>query len=179
MARSVEITYGNALFLAAENEERLRELLPEAEVILELWNSNQEDLRFVFMPELSDQEKLERINSLFPNQMPREYRGLFSVLLEKKHFAELPGILEYFIHEAKEALKIGVVSVESAVPLTDAQKQAIEEKLKQSTSYVTLEMDYKTDESLIGGMRIRIGDRLLDTSLRTKLSELTEVLRKS
>ena len=72
-----------------------------------------------------------------------------------------------------------MVSVESAVPLTDAQKQAIEEKLKESTSYVTLEMDYKTDESLIGGMRIRIGDRLLDTSLRTKLSELTEALRKS
>ncbi len=41
-----------------------------------------------------------------------------------------------------------------------------------------MEMHYQTDESLIGGMVIRIGDRVVDSSIKTKLSELTRQLMK-
>ena len=54
----------------------------------------------------------------------------------------------------------------------------VERKLLETTSYQQMEMHYQTDESLIGGMVIRIGDRVVDSSIKTKLSELTRQLMK-
>ena len=179
MARSVEMTYGNALFLAAGTEERLKALLPETEKVRRLYNGNPEAFRFVFMPELSESEKLEQLLSVFPETLPREIAGLYSVLLEKHRFDTLPGVLKYFADQAKEALGIGDVSVRTARPLTDEQKKKLEEKILSATSFRSVDVKYLVEESLIGGMRIRIGDHILDTSISTKLGALTDALKKS
>ena len=60
--------------------------------------------------------------------------------------------------------------------LNDAQKKQIEDKLLATTSYNTMKMYYDIDESLIGGMRIRIGDRVVDSSISTKIAGLTQSL---
>ena len=66
----------------------------------------------------------------------------------------------------------------TAAALREEQKAQIEQKLLQTTSYKKMEMHYGVDGSLIGGMVIRIGDRVVDSSIKTKLSELTRQLMK-
>ena len=61
--------------------------------------------------------------------------------------------------------------------LSEVQKKQIEDRLLETTSYKEMEMTYAVDESLIGGMVIRIGDRVVDSSVKTKLEELTKQLR--
>ena len=78
----------------------------------------------------------------------------------------------------KESKKIGIAYVATPTDLTDAQKDRIRQKLLDSTDYVEMEMNYETDPSLIGGMRIRIGDRIVDSSISTKLNELAKSLRR-
>ena len=51
-------------------------------------------------------------------------------------------------------------------------------KLLETTEYETMEMNYTTDSSLIGGMVIRIGDRVVDSSIKHKLNDLTRDLLK-
>ena len=54
--------------------------------------------------------------------------------------------------------------------LTDAQKEECREELLETTDYVSFEMHYKVDPDLIGGMVIRIGDRVVDSSVvKTKI----------
>ena len=65
----------------------------------------------------------------------------------------------------------------TAVALTDVQKSAVEKRLLDTTRYESFEMNYSVDESLIGGMVIRIGDRVVDSSIKTKLYELSKNLR--
>ena len=48
----------------------------------------------------------------------------------------------------------------------------------ETTGYEELEMEYQMDESLIGGLVIRIGDRVVDSSLKYKLSRLKDQLLK-
>ena len=60
--------------------------------------------------------------------------------------------------------------------LTKAQKQAVEKRLLETTKYVEFEMNYSVDAELIGGMVIRIGDRVVDSSIKTKLYDLTREL---
>ena len=62
--------------------------------------------------------------------------------------------------------------------LTEAQKQAVKNKLLATTSYQTFDVYYHVDPTLIGGMVIRIGDRVVDTSIKTKLYELSKSLKK-
>ena len=57
-------------------------------------------------------------------------------------------------------------------------KQEIEEKLIETTSFREMEMHYEVDEKLIGGLIIRIGDRVVDSSIMTKLYKLERQLMK-
>ena len=50
--------------------------------------------------------------------------------------------------------------------LSDAQKAAVVKRLLETTKYVTFEMHYEVDSAIIGGMMIRIGDRVVDSTVR-------------
>ena len=67
---------------------------------------------------------------------------------------------------------------EMGFALADNQKKAVEDKLLETTNYNTMEMNYSIDESLIGGMQIRIGDRVVDSSIRTKILKMQQDLMK-
>lgn len=88
----------------------------------------------------------------------------------------MTAIFQYFIDKVKEVSGIGVAYVTTPTELSDAQKESVKARLLATTSYQTMEMNYQTDASLIGGMVIRIGDRVVDSSIRTKLSDLTKQL---
>ena len=53
---------------------------------------------------------------------------------------------------------------------------AVEAKIRETTSYTSLETHYKVDPSIIGGIVIRIGDRVADASVKTRLDDLTSKL---
>ena len=59
---------------------------------------------------------------------------------------------------------------------TEAEKQDSENKLLATTSYQTFDVYYHVDPTLIGGMVIRVGDRVVDSSIRTKLEDMKKQL---
>ena len=63
-------------------------------------------------------------------------------------------------------------------PLTPEQEKAVEGKLLATGGYRKMEMHFSVDTAIIGGMIIRIGDRVVDSSIRTKLDDLTKQLLK-
>ena len=75
-----------------------------------------------------------------------------------------------------EHKNIGVANVTSAFPLSESQKKDIEDRLLQVTKYVEFKMNFDVDKELIGGIVIRIGDRVIDGSIRNKLNEMTKQL---
>ena len=107
-----------------------------------------------------------------------ELVGFFRLIITKDRYGEIDSILNYFLDEVKKLQGIGVVYVTTAESLDPLQKQKVEKRILQTTGYKRLEMHYKTDKELIGGMVIRIGDRVVDSSVKTKLNELTKQLLK-
>ena len=71
-----------------------------------------------------------------------------------------------------------MVFVTTAVELREEQKEVLVKRLIETTEYETMEMNYATDSSLIGGMIVRIGDRVVDSSIKQKLNNLTRDLLK-
>lgn len=80
------------------------------------------------------------------------------------------------ISRIKEYKNIGIAYVTSAFELSAAQKKEIEEKLLNTTGYAEMEMHYSTDAALIGGLVIRIDDRVVDSSVKRQLERMSTAL---
>ena len=139
---------------------------------------NTELTRLMNHPKIEKEEKVRLIEDIFKGRIGDELVGLLRMLVQKGHYKETDQVFTYFIDRVKEYKKIGTAYVTSAMELTLQQKQAVEQKLLDTTKYVQFEIHYTTDPALIGGMVIRIRDRVVDGSVRTRLEHLTRDLER-
>jgi F-type H+-transporting ATPase subunit delta len=116
------------------------------------------------------------MHQIFDQRVEKEMMSFLNIIVEKDRQNDMIPILEYFIQRVKEYKKIGTATVTSAVELRAEQKADLEKKLLETTPYEEFEMNYQVDPELIGGMVIRIGDRVVDSSIRTRLYELKKEL---
>ena len=187
MAKLVSKTYGDALFEVALESGRMDEFRDEAVAVKAALNENPELFKLMSHPKIVKEEKVKIVEDIFAEKISAEFVGLLRLIVEKGHFAKVDTVLDYFILVSvfdhftecvKEYKNIGTAYVTSAMELSEAQKAAVEKRLLETTKYVKFEMHYAVDSALIGGMVIRIGDRVVDSSVRTKLNDLTRELSK-
>jgi len=178
MAKLIEGSYGDALFELALEQNNLDSVAEQVDILAQSFAENPELLKLLTHPKISKEEKVSVIENIFKGRFSDDIVGFLVIITEKDRGAEIEGILNYFKAKVREYKKIGVARVVSATELSAEQKERVEEKLLQQTSYESFEVDYSVDASLIGGMVIRIGDRVVDSSIRTKLDTMTKNLRK-
>lgn len=178
MAKLVGATYGEALFEFAVEEGREEELMNEVILLRELLSENPDFGKLMNHPKVLKEDKLEVLEAVFKGRVSEELVGFLHLIVSKDRYGEIDSILDYFINEVKQVKGIGVAYVATALDLSEAKKKEVEQKLLSTTSFTRMEMHYQVDESLIGGMVIRIGDRVVDSSIRSKLSGLERELLK-
>ena len=178
MAKLVGATYGEALFELAVEEGREEELMNEVILLRELLSENPDFGKLMNHPKVLKEDKLEVLEAVFKGRISEELVGFLHLIVSKDRYGEIDSILDYFIDEVKQVKGIGVAYVATALDLSEAKKKEVEQKLLSTTSFTRMEMHYQVDESLIGGMVIRIGDRVVDSSIRSKLSGLERELLK-
>lgn len=176
MAKLVAKTYGDALFELAISENKIDDLLSEAVGLITVFEENEELLKLLNHPKITKDEKIKVMEDVFKNNVSDDMVGFLTLIVKKDRHKDILDILNYFVNEVKEYKKIGIAYVTTAVDMTDSQKKAVEDKLINTTSYETFEMNYSVDNSLIGGMIIRIGDRVVDSTIKSKINELSKSL---
>lgn len=176
MAKIVSKTYGEALFELASEQGRLKELMEEVNALCKILDENPEFDKLMKHPGVSKPEKISVMENAFKGNISDELTGFLSIVIAKERYGQLRAIFEYFSSKVKEVEKIGVVYVSTATELSEAYKESVVKKILETTDYKTLEMHYDVDASIIGGMIIRIGDRVVDSSIRSKLEDLTKQL---
>ncbi|MBR4138805.1 MAG: ATP synthase F1 subunit delta [Lachnospiraceae bacterium] len=176
MAKLVSKTYGDALFELSLEEKKEDLLFEEAKTFLEVIKKDDELVRFMKHPKIVKEEKMKTGKNIFDEHFSKEFAGFLLVLVAKDRFSEVEKTLEYFIGRMKEYKKIGVAYVSTAVELTDEQKEKVRARLLETTDFESFEMNYTVDKSLLGGMVIRVGDRVVDTSIQNKLKSLSKQL---
>lgn len=178
MAKLVSKTYGDALFELAFEEDTLDLLYDESKAIREVFLDNSELLKLLNHPKIDKDEKIAVIENIFSEKVSKDLVGFLVLTIKKERQNSIVEILDYFISVVKEYKKIGVAYVTTAVETTEEQKKAIEDKLLATTKYELFEMNFTVDKDIIGGMVIRIGDRVVDNSIKLKLNELSRNLYK-
>lgn len=178
MAKLISKTYGDALFELAVEEDKIDVLLEETVQLQKILAENEDFGRLMNHPKIIKEEKIEVAKTVFAGRVSEELFGFLTIIISKDRYREIDEILKYFVAKVKEYKGIGIATVTTAVPLKDSQCKEVEKKLLDTTRYQSMEISYDVDASLIGGMEIRIGDRVVDSSIRTKLSELQKDLLK-
>lgn len=177
MAKLVSKTYGEALFDLALEDGTLSTIIEEVDVVKEAIDSNPDLLKLLSHPKIGKEEKISVIENIFKGRVSDSLVGFLVIIVQKDRYGDLDGIFEYFNTKVREYKNIGVASVTSAVELTEEQKKQVEQKLLQTTKYSQFELSFYVDKSIIGGLVIRIGDRVVDSSIKTKLQLLAKDLR--
>ena len=178
MAKLISKTYGDALFELAVEKDKVDVLLQEIEQLKAVLSENEDFGRLMNHPKIIKEEKIQVAKDVFTGRVSDELLGFLTIIISKDRYKDIDAILDYFIAEVKRYKGIGIATVTTAVPLKEEQCKKIEQKLLDTTQYTKMEMHYNLDESLIGGMVVRIGDRVVDSSIKTKLSELQKELLK-
>lgn len=171
-------TYGDALFELALEENAVDSLAEEVQMVLNVLEENEELMKLLHHPKIVKEEKIKIIQDIFKGRVSDNLTGFLEIIVDKDRYNEIPSIFHFFLDLVKEYKNIGVAYVTTAVELKDAQKEDLKKRLLETTKYETFEMHYQTDASLIGGMVIRIGDRVVDSSIKSKLEEMSRNLMK-
>ncbi|QIE57138.1 F0F1 ATP synthase subunit delta [Pikeienuella piscinae] len=102
--------------------------------------------------------------------------SLVGLMAAKRRLFALPQVIEAF--SALLAKKRGVVAAEvtAATPLTAAQQEELEAVIKKFAG-ADIALDVTVDEALIGGLVVKVGSKMIDTSIRSRLASLETAMK--
>lgn len=113
----------------------------------------------------------ERVLRRVVGDVGGEALNLILLMVRRGRPGAIGPMVEHFGSLVRRHRGISLAEVRTALPLEDAQRDAIVERLGELTGD-DIEIDEVVDESLIGGITVRIGDRLYDASVRNRLERL-------
>jgi F-type H+-transporting ATPase subunit delta len=176
MSEIVANRYARALFEVAEERDAIDAIESQLRIIAESLYEH-EDLRRVLMhPQVSVENKKELVNKLFEHQAGVEVLNLLRLLIDRKREAILDEVLVAFTHMANEKRGILDVTVTTAVALEEQEKQDLAQRLGKALGK-KLSIHVKVDKAIIGGILLRIGDRLFDGSIAGKLAGFKQEIK--
>jgi F-type H+-transporting ATPase subunit delta len=176
MAKLVSGVYGEALYEVAASSGSSDDIYSEVQAVREILDANPDFTKLMLHPSVPKEEKKQIVEKTFRGRVSDDLTGFLITVVDKERFKELDSIFEYFTDRIKADRGIGVVYITSPMDLDDKARLAVETKIMETTSYKTLETHYVVDPSIIGGIVIRIGDRVADASVKTRLDDLTSRL---
>ena len=176
MAKLVSGTYGEALFELASEKKTVSAMLEEVSGLQMVLKENKELSVLMNNPKVSKDEREGIIKEVFQGRLSDDLLYFLILLVQKGRYAHVEEILAYFTDRVKEAEGIGTAYITTAVELTPAKKDEIHKKLLATTSYREIEVIYQVDPEIIGGMTVRINDRVVDSSIKTKLEKMERSL---
>ena len=173
---TVDFTYGQALFDAARELNKTDEILSDGEEMAALFKAEPDFLEFVASPTIAHTKKKAVLKNVFENRVAPELINLLFVLVDKGRVRHFERIIRRYKGLLDESRGISFGTIFSAVPLTTEHLHLFEEKTgKLLQKQVRLEN--KTDAGLIGGAKIFIEGKVIDASMKSRLSALAESLK--
>jgi F-type H+-transporting ATPase subunit delta len=175
----IEKRYAEALIGVAEQSGGIDDYQQELQVIVELFNSQQEFKLFLLNPEIKTDVKKTMITNVFGGRAKKELVNFLALLLDKGRIRNLPGILVEYVKVADRLRNTLNMTIISAAPLDDMQISSILEKYKRLYHATGTKINMEIDKNLIGGVKVRIGDKVVDGTITGRLESLKEILLKS
>lgn len=134
---------------------------------------------FLFNPSVSLAIRKETARMLLPDNAPETLVHFIWLLFDRKRLSGLPDICAAYHALAAEHRNALDIRVTAAFPLDETMLERIREKYKKRYGAQSANIQQVTDPSLLGGLRVQIGDKVIDDTLRTRLNGLRNTLNEA
>jgi len=169
--------YAAALYALADEQNSLNETVEQMANLGQLIRESDSFSRLVNTHVLDARQVSGPANQVLRNLgFSHLIQNFVSVVIANRRLRDLPALVAGFA--AFAAAKRGeiVASVASAYPLTDLQRIQLRARLTEA-GYSSVRLDEAVDPSLLGGLTLKIGPKLYDTSLKSRLQRLQYSLK--
>ncbi|MBM7648364.1 F-type H+-transporting ATPase subunit delta [Bacillus ectoiniformans] len=170
--------YALALFQLAKEQQQLDAIEEELRVVKTVFSDNQELLLLLESPKMTIDQKKALLQSAFMKASPFVVNTLM-LLTERHREGHITDVADAYIQLANEERGIAEAIVESVRPLSPIEETAVSAKFAAKVGKQSLRITNVIDPNLLGGLKVRIGNRIFDGSLRGKLNRMEKQLTAS
>jgi F-type H+-transporting ATPase subunit delta len=174
LRRSTARRYAEAAYEIALRDDTVETWL-EAFAVAEERLAAPEVARLLRSPAVPVTARLELLDKIVDDAVTGSPRNLIALLIRRGRFDELGAVAREF--RRLDARRRGIVEalVSAALPLDDADRAAMDQQMTAMTGK-DVRMEEQVDPALLGGVQVRVGDRLIDGSIRGRLERLRATL---
>lgn len=174
---SVSDRYANALCKAGVENEILDKIEEDFTWLMKAYKED-ENFKRVFENPLIDSKEKKAFISAILKEKNKELNNFFMLLVDRKREKELPLIYESFMDKARKENNRVLCKAITVYELNDEEKKKIANSLEEITEK-EVELENIVDKSIIGGIIVKVGDRVYDYSIKGQLNDLREDLLKT
>ena len=164
--------YSLALFELSEENNLLSQIEDQSSSILNLIDQSEDFSNLIKDPTSSQEDLLKVINTISENnKFESLFKNFLSFLIQKRRFFFVERILKSFIEICSRKRGELKAELKSAKQLSNEEIVKITEELTKNFSS-KIKLNYKHDESLIGGLVVQVESTMVDTSIKNKLQQI-------
>lgn len=166
--------YASALLSIADENKSIDKYRQSLKNMVYYYESVPELDFFVKNPQVNKDDKKKVLCEIMGNDVDDNFLNFVKVLVDKERMDIIADILENYEVLANEKQNIVLIKVTSAMLLDDEQIENIKQKYQKDFTESRIEIKNIVDKSIIGGIKLEIGDKIVDATLKTKLKALKE-----
>ena len=171
--------YASALFELAGEQKALDQVAGELSALKRVIAESEDMRRFIRSPLYGREDQTRVMAAILDKASAGDLtRRFVMVVAHNRRLFALPRMIDAFLAELAHRRGEVTAQVMAAYDLSEIQKDALLTALRQAIGS-KVKMDLKIDKGLIGGLVIKVGSRMIDTSLRSKLQRLELAMKGS
>lgn len=167
--------YATALLEISKERDEVDAILEDVNLIHNTLEGSDELNTFLRSPVIKFDDKKEALNEIFGDKVQEVTITFINLLARKGRIHLLDQITEAFVQKYNEYAGIIEIDIYSARELSNSQRERLHNALEEKTSK-KVNMHVSLDESLKGGISVRIDDTVIDGTVKHKLEELEQQL---
>jgi len=170
----VEKRYAQALLELSLND--INSVVEEFSQLVDLYNSDRQFREFLIDPRVKAEKKQSFIRNVFTDRLSVNMLNFLLLLTAKQRIGELPGIYTQFVQLANERANVLDMKIITVSPLEEQKIAALKEKFRKKYNAGDVKVTEVIDPSIIGGIKVVIGDQVYDGSIKGRIESLTELV---
>ncbi|CUH95493.1 hypothetical protein P22_1564 [Propionispora sp. 2/2-37] len=175
LANQLAVKYAQALFELASEQQRPDEVAAQLHMVVETVTEHQELATLLYHPRIPATAKKETISKIFSQELTESVYRFLMLLIDKHREAILPAIEEEYTKFVNETNHVMEAMVTTAMPLAASEEAALSAKLSRVTGKKVI-LRTTIDQAIIGGIIVKMGDKLIDGSVVRQLQVLKNSL---
>ena len=168
---TVASRYAKSLIELAEEKKVVETVYQDMLLFRDTAKANRGVMLALKSPVVRHEKKLGILKAIFKERVSPVSYTIFEIITRKNREAILDEVAEEFIKQYNTYKGIQKATITTTIPLNADLRKQFNQIVADATGR-TVELEEKVDEKLIGGYVLRVGDRQIDASLKSRLNEL-------